>query len=292
MTGFFLQRYRKIRPDVTMNAQPLKALRVNTNRTTNEKLVRTLTRRGVSLERIPWLRHGYYATADFSLGSTKEYLLGWYYLQAPLSQLACEMLNPTGDVLDMAAAPGGKTTYLAQMTDGIVVALDTHPARLAAVRNNVERLGLTNVICVKKDARFASDLNRRFPFVLLDAPCSGNFCSEDEWVEKRTLEGIRANARVQKELLRAAYACLAPGGSLVYSTCSLEPEEDECVISWFLHKYEDTSAVELPTAVGEPGTTSWDGRSLHHGVGRTRRFWPHRTGCEGFYIALLRKEGG
>jgi len=253
------------------------AIRVNTTRIAEEELVEKLMARGVRLEKIPWLRYGYYADADFSLGSTKEYLLGWYYLQAPLSQLVCELLNPTDAVLDMAAAPGGKTTYLAQLVpDAVITALDTNPNRLAAVRNNVERLGLTNVICMKKDARFATDLKKTWTYVLLDAPCSGNFCSEENWSEKRTIDDIKKNARTQKELLKAAYKCLAPGGRLVYSTCSLEPEEDEDMIKWFVEKYPDLTVLSVTVPFGDTSA---------QGV----RFWPHKTGCEGFFISVMGK---
>jgi NOL1/NOP2/sun family putative RNA methylase len=267
-----------------------------------------LSRRAAFLKRIPFLDRGYAAQASFSFGATPEYLLGHYYLQAPLSQLVCEIMAPPpgATVLDMAAAPGGKTTYLAEMVGegGVVVALDNDATRLAAVRNNAERLGIANILCVKKDARFAFDLGKKFDFVLLDAPCSGNFCSEEQWFGRRTMTDIKLNARVQMELLKAAYQCLAPGGVLVYSTCSLEPEEDECVIDAFLKRYPDMTVEPLDglrdgardidgedasAPLGDSGTTSWDGKPLDPRVAGTRRFWPHKTGFEGFYIARLRK---
>lgn len=292
---FFLARYRKILPDVKAIDPDVieQALRVNTSLITAEELIRSLNVRGAFLKKIPFLRNGYYAKASFSMGATPEYLLGAYYLQGPLSQLACELLNPPegARVLDMAAAPGGKATYLAQMigSSGFLVALDSDAQRLGSVRNNVERLGLANVICVKKDARFAGDLKMTFSHVLLDAPCSGNFCSEDGWFGKRKIEDIKNNARVQRELLRAAYQCLAPGGLLLYSTCSLEPEEDELLIDWALKKYADLDIVPLTLDLGDAGTTQWDGQELDARIAGARRFWPHKTGTEGFFIALLQK---
>ncbi len=293
---FFLSRYRQIEPDATFDiVKPLPALRVNTTKTNAKKLLDVLERRDAILTFIPYLRNGYFFTANFSPGSTSEYLMGQYYLQGPLSQLVCEVLDPTAGarVLDMAAAPGSKTTYLAQLVGhtGTIVALDSDAMRLAAVRNNAERLGLTNILCIKKDARFASDLKEKFAFVLLDAPCSGNFCSEEEWSAKRTIADVQRNARTQKELLKGAVTCLAPGGRLVYSTCSLEPEEDECVVAWALERYPDLEVVpldELP--LGDAGVTRWEAKDLDPRVAGTRRFWPHKTGCEGFYIALLQKK--
>lgn len=293
---YFLARYRRIDPSaVAIDPASLRhALRVNPLRVGAQALVDALSPRGASFERIAWLRHGYFVAAPFSLGATTEYLLGQYYLQGPLSQLACEILDPTpgSRVLDMAAAPGSKTTYLATIVgDGVVIALDNDSTRLAAVRNNAERLGLLNVVCLKKDARFATDLNEKFSFVLLDAPCSGNYCSEDAWFSHRTIQHVQANARTQRELLKAAVGCLAPGGRLVYSTCSLEPEEDECLVSWALERYPDLELIALDNLpLGDSGITSWDGKSLDPRVAGTRRFWPHKTGCEGFYIAHLRRK--
>ncbi|HIH24070.1 TPA: RsmB/NOP family class I SAM-dependent RNA methyltransferase [Candidatus Woesearchaeota archaeon] len=303
---FFLNRYRAMDAAARLMGPKdvRQALRVNTLKTSHDLLIERLAARGAVLERIPFIKNGYHAVAKFSLGATPEYLLGHYYLQAPLSQLACEVLAPPvgATVLDMASAPGGKTTYLAMMVlggidhhsaAGKVVALDSDPLRLAAVRNNAERMGLPNVLCVKKDARFATDFDTKFMFVLLDAPCSGNMCSEDGWCGKRRIEDIRENARTQRELLRSAVACLAPGGRLLYSTCSLEPEEDELAIDTLLKRSADMSVVALDwLPIGDHGVTVWGGVQLDARIAGTRRFWPHKTGCEGFFMALLEKKEG
>ncbi len=291
---FFENRYRLLAPDFTTDVTVRPALRVNTLKCDEQTLIARLKAKGVALEKIPWLTHGYWYRADFSLGATPEYLLGHYYLQGAASQLVAETLapKPGETVLDMAAAPGSKTTHLAQLMEnrGVVVALDSNSQRLAALRNNCERLLVRNVLFVKKDARFAADLDLAFDKVLLDAPCSGNFCSEPGWFGKRRLGEIQQNGRVQKELLKAARRVLQPGGTLVYSTCSLEPEEDELVLDWFLRKFSDMVLVPLDTPIGDPGATSWEGRELHPSLSLARRCWPHRTGTEGFFIAKLRKE--
>ncbi len=293
--GYFENRYATICPGFRLGEERA-ALRVNTLKIEATALVTRLAAKRVALERIPWLRDGYWYAAAFSLGATPEYLQGLYYLQGAASQLVAELLDPwPGErVLDMAAAPGSKTTHLAQLmrNQGIIVALDANTQRLASLRNNCERLLVTNVVMVKKDARFATDLGLLFDKVLLDAPCSGNFCSERGWFEKRRIEDIRGNARVQKELFKAAHAVLEPGGTLVYSTCSLEPEEDELIIAWALEKFPDLRLVDTRVTIGSPGITSWEGKPLSSELAKTRRFWPHETRTEGFFVAKLLKTAG
>jgi NOL1/NOP2/sun family putative RNA methylase len=290
---FFENRYRRICPDFTSDVKERPALRVNTLKIEECALVKRLQQKKVKLEKISYLENGYYYDATFSLGATPEYLQGYYYLQGAASQLVAEMLGPKGGetVLDMAAAPGGKTTHMAQLMGnmGTIVALDTNAQRLAALRNNCERLMVKNVVMLKKDARFSTDFGMKFDKVLLDAPCSGNFCSEEGWFEKRRIEDVRENSRVQRELLRAAYAVLKPGGLLVYSTCSLEPEEDELVINWLLEKFPDLELMELDIPLGDNGILEWGGQKLNPALEKARRFWPHRTQTEGFFIAKLRK---
>jgi len=294
MMGYFENRYLKICPDFTVEVEERRAFRVNTLKIDACALVKRLEQKKVKLEKVSYLKEGYYYEADFSLGATPEYLLGYYYLQGAVSQLVVEVLDPQpGEtVLNIAAAPGGKATHIAQLMEGkgTIVALDSNAQRLASLRNNCERLMVPNMLLFKKDARYVSDLGMDFDRVLLDAPCSGNFCSERGWFDKRRIEDIKANGRVQKELLTSAYAVLKKGGVLVYSTCSLEPEEDEVVIDWLLHKYDDLELVDIKTGIGDPGIVEWERKQLDASLVKARRFWPHKTGTEGFFIAKLRKK--
>lgn len=297
---FFETRYRTICPDFTSKVHERKALRVNTLKIDDCALIKRLRAKKVKLDKIPYLQHGYYYDASFSLGATPEYLQGYYYLQGAASQVVAELLapKPSDAVLDMAAAPGSKATHIAQLMEnkGTLVCLDSAAQRLAALRNNCERLLVTTAILLKKDSRFSRDLDMKFDRVLLDAPCSGNFCSEPGWFEKRSLADIQQNGRVQRELLKAAHDVTKSGGVIVYSTCSLEPEEDELVINWLLEKYDDVELVDLEInsehvfTVGDPGITEWDGQKLNPALSRTRRFWPHKTHTEGFFVAKLRKK--
>lgn len=285
----FLERYKKLGQTFNPEEIQLKpSLRV-----LDKSILPRLKSQGVKLEPVSFIKDAYYFEAPFALSTTMEYLLGKIYLQEVASMLPPVVLLSDYDgrevtVLDMAAAPGSKTTQLASLINGVVIALDSNIHRLSVLRNNIERLGLTNIVTYKKDARYSDDLHKEFDYVLLDAPCSGNFCVEREFFSKKTLDGVRERSKLQKELLRSAFKVVKKGGVLVYSTCSLEPEEDELVINWFINKYEvDILPIDLP--LGDDGYTSVFGDELSNEVRHTKRFWPHKTGTEGFFIAKFRK---
>jgi NOL1/NOP2/sun family putative RNA methylase len=252
-----------------------KYLRINTLRT------KTLPKK-FNLVKVPFLEDGYESKADFSLASSPEYLQGLFYLQDASTQLAAEVLNPqqTDRVLDMAAAPGGKTTHLAarMKNKGVIVALDSSHGRIQKLKNNLERLGVANCVVYQKDAQYVSDLNMQFDKVLLDAPCSGNFSLDAQWFEKRDFEGINANARLQKKLLRSAVGVCKPGGIVLYCTCSLEKEENEDVIEWALDEL-NVELVPINEDVGVAGITEK--------TALCKRIWPGET--QGFFLAKLKK---
>lgn len=280
-----------------------KALRVNTIKISSEELEKRLKQKGIILEKIPFLKNAYWYDSEFSLASTEEFLLGLFYIQEPASQLASEILLSNIDdydslenitILDMAAAPGSKTTHLAQITKdkSVIVAIDNNGARINALKNNIDRLGLKSIIVYKKDARFADDLEQKFDFVLLDAPCSGNFCVEKNFFEKRSLQDIETRVKLQEELLRSAHRVLKTNGVLLYSTCSLEIEEDEEMINWFLKEFEDMELEEINTEIGDPAYTSFEDKKYSEQISKSKRFWPHKTGLQGFFIAKLKKKKG
>lgn len=281
--NFFLKRYSDLGYDIDPEQVSVaRAIRVNTLKISEEDLLARLKKK-VSLRKIPFTGTGYWVDADFSLSSTPEYLQGYYYIQEAASQLPAQVLGPGkgGSVLDMCAAPGSKTTQLAQLmcNQGSIIALDSHSCRIGALNNNLERCGVRNCIAYHKDAAHADDLDMKFDRILLDAPCSGNFATDPGWFSRRDLEGIRQNAKVQKTLLKTAAGLLNKDGRLVYSTCSLEPEEDEEVVEWALDnlplELEDTGL-----SIGEPGST--DSTCL------CRRFWPGKHDTQGFFIAKMR----
>ena len=238
---FFVERYEKLgwklrKPELK------KAIRVNTLKISKEKLKAMLASKKVKLSESKLAKNCLLVEkSNFSIGSTVEYLLGYYYIQEPASQIPAEMLSPSQNdlVLDCCAAPGGKSTQLSQImgNKGVIIALDKKSQRLIALKNNIERMGCRNIVAYNMDALDVASLGMKFDKILLDAPCSGNFMQEDNWFEKRDLEGIKGNAENQKKLLKASFEVLKPGGILVYSTCSLEYEENEANADWLLSNF-------------------------------------------------------
>ncbi len=300
--NFFLKRYENLGEHFLPEDVLLKpSLRVNTLKISVAELHKKLSAKGIRLEPVSFLPDAFFYEADFSLASTIEYLSGLFYLQEVASQIPAHILLSdvltktipltSITILDMCAAPGSKTTQLAALTDdkATIIALDNNMPRLDALKSNVERLGITSVVVFKKDARFADDIGLLFDYVLLDAPCSGNFCVEKDFFTKRMPLDFKERANLQKELLKSAYRVLKKGGTLVYSTCSLEPEEDEFIIDWALQKYADLKLEPISLQIGDAGYTDVFGKKLSKELSLTKRFWSHKTGTQGFFIAKLKK---
>ena len=269
-------------------------IRINTLKIEENVLLARLKKLGVKIEKVPFLKSGYYSESKFSLGATLEYLQGYYYLQEAASQIPVQVLDPLPDdiVLDMCASPGSKTTQIAQWMGnrGKIIALDNDSRRLFALRNNLERCAVKNCVLYKKDARFSTDFNIKFDKILLDAPCSGNYVIEENFFYEKNIHGIKERARLQRELLKSAFNALKVGGILVYSTCSLEPEEDEMNIDWVLSKYPELELIDTGLKIGDEGLTDVFGKKLNPTISKCRRFWPTKTETEGFFIAKLVKK--
>lgn len=289
---FFLERYRKLGQKFSPQAVKLsKTIRVNPLVKPEKEVLERLQAIGVKLKRIPYVKHGYAAESRFSLGAITEHLLGFYYLQDPSSQFAVEVLDPKpGElVLDMAAAPGGKTTYCSQLmnNEGTVVALEMKNHRLPSLMMNLERMQSNNVLAYFLDAREVSKLGLKFDKILLDAPCSGNFATDKDWFEKRDIHGIKKSAEIQRKLLSVAVSMLKQNGVLVYSTCSLEPEENELNIQWLLEQH-NVELEHIECSVASRALTGVFVKKLYSSISRCLRFWPHRTNTQGFFIAKVK----
>ena len=294
MSGWewFIERYWDLGSDLSGDEKTPKAIRINPLKTTGTKLLEILSWQDVKLEKIPFLDYGYKVIeSPFSLGASIEYLLGLYSLQETASQYPVQVLapSPTDRVLDMASAPGGKTTQAAayMQNKGVLVAIDINRNRLYATENNVERCGVTNTSIHHLDALNFPD-QPVFSKILLDAPCSGNYTTDRHWFKKRTEQDILRNAELQKQLLTKALKLLESGGTLVYSTCSLEPEENEYNIQWLLENHK--VKLEPLDGPGSPALTTIFDTTIDDQISGCRRFWPDQTGTQGFFVAKVVKQ--
>ena len=288
---FFINRYAQLGWKFK-ETKLRQSIRINQTNAKGKNLPERLRSSGVDLEKVPFLPAGYWITkSKFSVGATAEYLLGMYSIQEAAAQIPATLFTALKGktVLDGCAAPGGKTVQLADLmaNSGTITALDINKKRLAAMANHLERCHISNTIVCNLDARQAAKLNRTFDRILLDVPCSGNFASDREWFNRRTFADVERNAQVQKEILAEAVKCLASDGEIVYSTCSLEPEEDELNMDWALKNLGlQTQEVDCP---GENGLTEVFGRKLDPSVAHCKRIWPGET--QGFFVCKLKKVG-
>jgi len=286
---FFVNRYQELGWKYEA-AEPKQAIRINTTNANEAHVIKRLESKGVKLEKIPFLQHGYWVSeSEFSVGATTEYLLGLYSVQEAAAQIPATLFTNLESkiVLDACAAPGGKTVQLADLMNnsGVVIAFDIEKRRLTALSNHLERCHVKNTIVYLYDARQTSQLKVKFDRVLLDVPCSGNFATDRHWFRNRTIEDVKRNANLQREILAEAAKVLKDDGEIVYSTCSLEPEENELNIDWAVKN------LNLQTAkihcYGEKALTNVFGKKLDSSVENCRRIWPGLT--QGFFVCKLRK---
>ncbi|KWX86443.1 RNA methyltransferase [Paenibacillus riograndensis] len=224
------------------------------------------------LTTVPWCPSGYYYEEPARPGRHAYHTAGLYYIQEPSAMSAAELLapRPGETVLDLAAAPGGKTTHIAALMQGqgLLVSNEIHPERAKILAENVERLGISHAVVT---SAAPGELSRRFPEVfdriMLDAPCSGEgmFRKDPAAIGEWSPEHVEMCAARQWDILQDAYIMLKPGGSLAYSTCTFNRKENEETISRFLDQYPDMERIA------------------------EKRLWPHLEKGEGHFVALLRK---
>lgn len=275
-------------------------IRVNTLKARRKDLAASLLKRGVNLDPLAsWSKVGLKIyDSPIPIGATPEYLAGHYMLQSASSMCPVIALSPFSfkdRVLDMSAAPGGKTTYIAQLmkNTGTVVANDLRPDRQKATMANLARLGVRNTIVCHHDGRkLGSLLKNYFDKVLLDSPCSGlGVISRDPSVKvQRTVKDVFRTVVLQKELILSAIDALKVNGYLVYSTCSICIHENEEVVNYCLGK-RNVKIIETGLSFGKPGFTRYKDKRFHPSLELTRRFYPHVHNMDGFFVAKLQKIG-
>lgn len=303
----FSERLARIVPAERLDAvlarfaqDPATSFRVNTLKAGVTEVAELLRAEGLSLAAVPWfgcaftVPHAQRAalTAHPAAGDGRLYVQS---LSSMAAALALEVA-PGETVLDLAAAPGGKTTLLAaQMkNEGALSAVEPVRDRFFRLRATLDRMGVTLAKTYQKDGCDVGALvPERFDRVLLDAPCSSEsrFDQRDpESMGHWRLRKVREMARKQARLIRSGFEALKPGGTMVYSTCSFSPEENEAVVDALLREMGDAvevDALSLPFPV-QPGLTAWDGEGYDPRVARSARILPDAV-MDGFFVCRLRK---
>jgi tRNA (cytosine49-C5)-methyltransferase len=284
-----------------------KCVRINTLKVEVEDIRRRLEEKW-NLEQIPWCKEGFWITYKdgkrFDLGNLIEHHLGYVYVQEAASMIPPVVLDPQpGEmILDLCAAPGSKTTQIAMYmkNSGLLIANDVSGSRLKALGMNMQRCGVNNsVITLMQENRFQrlSTQHQEFRFdrILVDAPCSGTGTIRKSL---RTITmwnplGITKLSKIQKGLIELAFNMLKPGGVMVYSTCTIEPEENEVVVSYLLDKYPNARAEYIDDETlgikRTPAITTFRELKINPEVKNCLRIHPYDNDTEGFFVARIRK---
>lgn len=309
-------RYRQCTALETLlafSSRPLrKSIRVNTLKCAVEEFQAWARERGWQLTPVPWCKEGFFTEREdhaVALGKDLLHLIGHTYMQEAASMLPAALLDaqPGEVILDMAAAPGSKTTQIAaaMQSRGVIVANDVQEKRLWTLKSSLYRLGVTNAIVTKKVGQwFSRQMTERFDRVLCDAPCTaqGTVRKDTDALKYSSLDNIRKMASLQRELLESAVHATKVGGRIVYSTCTLTPEENEELVQSILNKFSTQLEVIDPRSE-DVGLGDWDlGKAIADSE-RVQdalcpspkvqspflRLWPQTYDTEGFFCAVLRK---
>ncbi len=235
------------------------------------------------------------------IGKTYEHLLGYYYVQDISSMLSLLALLPNENdfLLDLCASPGSKTTQAAAMMNnaGGIIANELSLGRISILNSNLERCGVTNTIVTKNDGvRFCKRLRQKTKFVfdkiLVDAPCSGegtlrkSLGTFNMWNEKV----INNLSKVQRRLAAEALKCLKVGGEMVYSTCTLGPEENEAVVDFLIKNFDiEIMDIEIEGIRLREGVVEWQGEKYDSAVQKCKRLYPQDNDTEGFFLCKIKK---
>lgn len=321
----FKERYRQIlgeRYDEFMNysfSYIRKCIRVNTLKISVEELRKRLEEKGWVLEPVPWCEEGFFIQGHkeldrFDIGNLPEHVLGYFYVQESASMLPPTILFSDIKhhdveyfrelkVLDLCAAPGSKTTQIAQYmkNEGSLVANDVDISRLRPLTLNLQRIGVKNMI-ITLNAFQQSKHNTRtrkpygddfFDRILVDAPCSGTGTIRRSFKSLSMYSPglVRRLVNTQKTLISHAYEMLKPGGVLVYSTCTQEPAENEAIVSYLLNTYGDVELLPIDLDIKRsPAITSFEGLEIREETKNCLRIYPQDNDTEGFFVAKIRKK--
>jgi NOL1/NOP2/sun family putative RNA methylase len=298
----FIERYSKLTDFDEFKKYSLmflrRSIRVNTLKITIDELKKRLEPKW-NLAQIPWCKQGFWIEHHQKerrdIGNLEEHSLGYFYTQEAASMIPPLVLEPQpGEmVLDMCAAPGSKSTQIAAMMQnkGLLVLNDYKGMRVAPLGINIQRMGITNEVITLMEGRFFKDFT--FDRILVDAPCSGTGTIRKSFKTLRIWnpDMVRRLAGTQKQLIETAFNCLKLGGIMVYSTCTLEPEEDEGVIDFLLNKYPNAYLEDISLPIKRSDAVlEFEGQKYHESIKKCLRIWPQDNDTEGFFVAKIRKE--
>lgn len=277
-------------------AEPLrKSIRVNTLKAGVAGAKKALLEEW-KLDPVPWCKEGFWigdkTGSRTDIGNIPEHESGQFYIQEAASMIPAAVLGPKpGEkILDICASPGGKTTQIAQYMEnkGKILATDVRDDRIAILKRNVERMGVTNCTIKKSSGQQLKDL--KFDRILVDAPCSGTGLARLGTIADWKPEVPARIAGEQQSLLHSAYCLLKKGGLLVYSTCSLEPGENEAVIDWLLTRHKKTELEEIEFAGARSPPILKAAEAEYDGcISKCLRLWPQDNNTSGFFVAKIRK---
>lgn len=279
------------------------ALRINTLKGSKEQFLALFSKAfgSTANEIVPWESTGYYYPETIRPGKHPYHEGGVYYIQEPSAMAPAHYLDakPGDMVLDLCAAPGGKSTQIACQLEGqgLIISNEIHPARAKILAENIERMGIPNAIVTNESSDSLSrHFSACFDRIMVDAPCSGEgmFRKNEEAISQWSTENVAICADRQDMILEEAHKMLKDGGRMVYSTCTFAPDENEGSIYRFLKHHPEYQVVCVSLAEGmssgdldlyEPAATTAEKDAISH----TIRLWPHRLKGEGHFTAVLQK---
>ena len=279
-----------------LECEPVRGVRANLVKTNTETVTRLL---GKEIKPTGYQQNGFILESDERIGRTAEHHAGMIYVQDPGAMAALSALDiPEGAVvLDACAAPGGKSSQIAERIGdgGFLLSNEYVPKRAKIVVSNFERLGISNAVVTSLDTAELGKMYRGvFDLVVVDAPCSGEgmFRKSDEALDEWSEENVLACAKRQAEILENLVGTVKAGGRLLYSTCTYSIEENEGVVDAFLKAHPDFHLIPVRD---ELRARTADGIRVcgitADGIEHCRRFYPHLCPGEGQFVALMERDG-
>ncbi len=297
----FIERYSRVVDDTdaffSILTTPVpKSFRVNTIKSDAKTVMERFDSYGMSYRQMGWYEDAF-TTDNLDIGFSLEHFTGAIYIQELTSMLPPlvmrKELESASLVLDGCAAPGSKTTQIAAMMDnlGVIFANDSDYSRIRALKFNLEKTGVLNTVITNMGLQKYP--SRQFDCVFIDAPCSSEgTCRKNDKIFFTWDEGyIAKNAEMQKKLILKGFDLLAPGGMMIYSTCTFAPEENEAVVDCLLSQREGAKIerIEIPGLKTANGVAGFEGAEYDSSVKDCIRIWPHHNDTDGFFLAGVRK---